>query len=135
MSNHTQRSIFRNLSPLDHRYFLSNQELFEQLETYISEDGVVRYSLKVEGALLIAHLKRMGMDSPEMVHTVEKVVAEIEPEEVYREEEKTNHNIRALVNVMKKKLPEELSPYVHLGATSVDMMDTSSALRYRDVTL
>jgi adenylosuccinate lyase len=135
MSNHTQRSIFRNLSPLDHRYFLSNRELFEQLETYISEDGVVRYTLKVEGALLIAHLKRMGMDSPEIVNTVERVVAEIEPEEVYREEEKTNHNIRALVNVMKEKLPEELSPYVHLGATSVDMMDTSSALRYRDVTL
>jgi adenylosuccinate lyase len=135
MLKETNRSIFRNLSPLDHRYLLSNRELFEELEEFISEDGTVKYTLKVEGALLIAHLKRLGLDSAENVETVLRTVEEIEPEEVYREEEKTNHNIRALVNVMKARLPEELSPYVHLGATSVDMMDSSAALRYRDVTL
>ena len=49
--------------------------------------------------------------------------------EVYAEEEKTRHNIRALVNVLKRKLPEELAPLAHLGATSADILD--SALAYR----
>ncbi|MBT3275979.1 MAG: adenylosuccinate lyase, partial [Spirochaetales bacterium] len=52
--------------------------------------------------------------------------------EVYSEEEKTQHNIRALVNVMKSKISDELKPYVHLGATSVDILDTAFALRIRD---
>ncbi|MDC7126701.1 MAG: lyase family protein, partial [Spirochaetales bacterium] len=58
---------------------------------------------------------------------------EISPEEVYAEEEKTQHNIRALVNVMKKKVPDELKPFIHLGATSVDILDTASSMKYRDV--
>lgn len=134
MSKDSYRSIFKNISPLDHRYYLSNKELFEALEDYISEDGAVRYLLQVEGALLIAHLRRLNLATQENIELVEKVVREVEPEEVYLEEEKTNHNIRALVNVMKRRLPEALSPYVHLGATSVDVMDTSASLRYRDVT-
>jgi len=38
------------------------------------------------------------------------------------------------VNVIKRKLPDELKPYVHLGATSVDILDTANAMRLRDVT-
>jgi len=130
----TSRSIFRNLSPLDHRYYLSNTELFEKLEDYISEDGAVRYAVRVEGALLSAHLQRLGMGTPENLQAVATAVKQVEPEAVYLEEEKTNHNVRALVNVMKRMLPQEISPYVHLGATSVDVLDTAASLRYRDVT-
>jgi len=134
MSKNTYRSIFKNLSPLDHRYYLSNRELFDRLEEYISEDGAVKYCLQVEGALLAAHLKRLNLGTPENLNIIDTVVREVEPEEVYEEEDKTHHNIRALVNVMKRRLPEEMSPYVHLGATSVDILDTASSLRYRDVT-
>jgi adenylosuccinate lyase len=134
MSKQTERSIFRNLSPLDHRYYLSNSELFEKLESYISEDGAVRYALRVEGALLSAHLKRLGLVTPQNLQAVETAVQSVEPGAVYLEEEQTRHNVRALVNVMKRALPEELSPYVHLGATSVDVLDTAASLRYRDVT-
>ena len=134
MAKNTYRSIFRNISPLDHRYYLSNHALFEQFEEYISEDGAVKYCLQVEGALLAAHLKRNKLGSPENLAEIERVSRETEPEEVYAEEEITHHNIRALVNVMKRKLPAGMSPYVHLGATSVDILDTSASLRYRDVT-
>ncbi|MDY7029583.1 MAG: lyase family protein, partial [Spirochaetota bacterium] len=133
MAKNTYRSIFRNISPLDHRYYLSNVELFEELEEYISEDGAVKYCLRVEGALLAAHLRRKNLGSPENLAAIGDAVDGIEPQEVYEEEEKTHHNIRALVNVMKRKLPEEMRPYVHLGATSVDILDTSASLRYRDV--
>jgi len=135
MSEYTYRSIFKNLSPLDHRYYLSNRELFERLEVFLSEDGNVRYGLKLEVALLRAHLQRLGLLDAATDSKLDTLAEEVEPEEVYQEEEQTKHNIRALVNVMKRKLPPELSPYVHLGATSVDIMDSSAALRYRDVSL
>ncbi len=129
-----QRSIFANLSPLDHRYSLSDPQLFQQLSTCLSEDATVRYCLRVELALLQTLLSRLGSSTagqgPD--HRLEGVVNDISPQEVYEEEEKTHHNIRALVNVMKRHLPAETRPYVHLGATSADILDTASALRYRD---
>ncbi|HUX12716.1 MAG TPA: lyase family protein, partial [Spirochaetia bacterium] len=57
--------------------------------------------------------------------------AAITPTEVYAEEEKTQHNVRALVNVMKRKVPDNIRHFVHLGATSVDILDTAAALRVR----
>jgi adenylosuccinate lyase len=68
------------------------------------------------------------------VRDLDRLIDDISPREVYEEEERTHHNIRALVNVMKRHLPEAVWPFVHLGATSADILDTSSALRYRDVT-
>ena len=56
----------------------------------------------------------------------------ITPDEVYEEEAKTHHNVRAVVNVMKRKVPREIAPLVHLGATSVDMLDTAASIRYRN---
>jgi adenylosuccinate lyase len=59
----------------------------------------------------------------------------VDPAEVYAEEEKTRHNIRALVNVLKKKVPRDIAPLVHLGATSVDILDTALSCRIRGLTL
>jgi adenylosuccinate lyase len=129
------RSIFANLSPLDHRYSLSDPELFERLSTYLSEDAAVRYCLRVEQALLKTLLVRLGRAATggEQDSLIDAAAGAISPAEVYAEEEKTRHNIRALVNVMKRHLPADIRPYAHLGATSADIQDTASALRYRDV--
>ncbi|MCG8453091.1 MAG: adenylosuccinate lyase, partial [Spirochaetales bacterium] len=56
----------------------------------------------------------------------------VQPDDVAAEEEITRHNIRALVNVIQRHLPPELAPFVHLGATSVDILDTAMAMRIRD---
>lgn len=127
-----ERGIYRNLSPLDHRYLLSNREAFERLSDYLSEEGNVRYCARVEAALLAEYVERFLAGKPELAEKVAVLADSIPAEEVYREEEKTQHNIRALVNVIKRKLPEELHPYVHLGATSVDILDTATAMRMRD---
>jgi adenylosuccinate lyase len=126
------RSIFANLSPLDHRYSLSDPRLFERLSSFLSEDATVRYCLRAELALLKTLLSRVG-DTP-VTADLDKVIEAVSPQEVYDEEEKTHHNIRALVNVMKRHLPQAVRHFVHLGATSADILDTASALRYRDVT-
>ncbi|MDR1932427.1 MAG: adenylosuccinate lyase [Spirochaetales bacterium] len=125
--NQTNRSVYRNISPLDHRYYLSNREAFDELAGYLSEDAGIRYLLRVEMALLKTHLAyRDGQVSlPDIENTVS-------PDEVYAEEEKTQHNIRALVNVMKRNLPENLRNLVHAGATSADILDTANSLRIRE---
>ncbi len=121
------RSIFANLSPLDHRYSLSDPELFERLSSCLSEEAAVRSCLRVELVLLKTLLADRKIDS-----LIDEASSTITPAEVYAEEEKTHHNIRALVNVMKRHLPAEARAFVHLGATSADILDTASALRYRE---
>lgn len=129
------RDIFRNLSPLDHRYWEANEAVFEALADRLSEEAQVRAQARVEIALLETHLEARGRADPGLFARLEAVVASIDPAEVAAEEEKTRHNVRALVNVLKRQVPADVSPLVHLGATSVDILDTARALSLRDATL
>ncbi|MGE5578321.1 MAG: lyase family protein, partial [Syntrophothermus sp.] len=93
----------------------------------------VRYQLAVEAAL-VEVLARRGICAAQVAQEVRKACREVTPEEVQKEEEKTNHNIRALVNCIQARVSEEARPFVHFTATSFDITDTASALRYKDVT-
>lgn len=133
-----ERSIFANLSPLDHRYYASYPKLYEKLADYFSEDAYIKYELRVEAALTRV-LARRGVCSLEVGEEVTSACSKVTPEEVYVEEEKTKHNIRALVNCIQRQVSEAAKPFVHFSATSVDIMDTATALRFmeanRDVVL
>jgi adenylosuccinate lyase len=128
------RSIYQNISPLDHRYSLSEPELFGQLSAILGEEASITYCVRVEVALLKVLLRRVHGKgaSAELLARIDEAAAAVAPDEVYREEAKTQHNVRALVNVLKRHLPEDVRPLVHLGATSADILDTASCLRYRD---
>jgi len=126
------RDIFDNLSPLDHRYWEANRELFDALSEKLSDRASVRACVRAEIALLKAHLSVRGTASPERFQQLDALTSAVDPEEVSREEEKTRHNIRALVNVLQRKLPADLAPLVHLGATSVDILDTARAIQLRE---
>lgn len=128
------RNIFQNLSCLDHRYSLSEKEVFGKLSQYISEEAAVRSYAKAEAALIKAHLSVRGQLTSEIEKKLDEVAENIDPQEVNDEEEKTQHNIRALVNVLKRKVDEDIAPLIHLGATSVDILDTALSMRMRDVT-
>jgi len=125
------RSIFKNISPIDHRYSVSEQEVYNSLVPWISEEASIDACVKAEIALVCAHLKIRGKMTDALRAELDKY--NVDPEEVYIEEEKTHHNIRALVNVLKRKMPEDLSALVHLGATSVDILDTSLSWRMAGV--
>jgi adenylosuccinate lyase len=127
------RNIFENLSAIDHRYSLSESAVFNGLSQYISEEAAIRSYAKAETALVKAHLSVRGKLTGEIEKQLDIVADTIDPEVVYKEEEKTQHNIRALVNVMKTMVSEDLAPLIHLGATSVDILDTSLSMRMRDV--
>lgn len=125
--------VFANISPLDHRYQVSDPELAAELRRYLSEDAFVRFQLEVEVALTEA-LAARGVCSPEVAAAVRQAAAQVSPAEVYERERQTRHNVRALVNAIRDRLPEEARPYVHFTATSMDIMDTARALQYRAVT-
>ncbi|MGN0728098.1 lyase family protein [Treponema sp.] len=128
------RNIFENISCIDHRYSLSEASVFSGLSKYISEEASIRSCALCEAALVKSHLKLRNSLTDETAALLDRIAAEIDPAEVYAEEEKTRHNIRALVNVMKTKAPADIGPLVHLGATSVDILDTALSCRMRDVT-
>lgn len=127
------RNIFLNLSPLDHRYYASNQSLFNELSDFFSENAYIRYELKVEAALARVLAKR-GLCSQAIADEITKACSQVEPEEVYLEEEITKHNIRALVNCIQRRVSDEAKPFVHFTATSVDIMDTATAMRFKEAT-
>lgn len=129
-----QHSIFDNISPLDHRYYQSNKALFTSLRKYLSESASVRYCARVEAALVKTHCKLQEILDDELADALDASAEELDPREVYAEEEKTQHNIRALVNVMKTKVPARVAHLVHMGATSVDILDSANAMKMRDVT-
>jgi adenylosuccinate lyase len=125
------RVIFQNISPLDHRYSISEAPLYRALVPWLSEEAAVSSHVKAEIALVLAHLRVRGTLRPGLRETLERIAGELRPAEVYAEEEKTRHNIRALVNVLKRRMPPELSALVHLGATSADILDTGLSWRVR----
>ena len=126
------RNIFLNISPLDHRYSLSESTVYDTLSCYISEQAAVISCARAEIALVKAHLSVRGELTASLEQKLDAVADTIDPSLVYAEEEKTKHNIRALVNVLKTMGPEEVAPLVHLGATSVDILDTALSVRVRD---
>lgn len=128
------RSIFLNISPIDHRYSLSEASVYDSLASFISEQASVVSCAKAEIALIKAHLSVRNQLTDELEKELDTIAWTIDPAVVYEEEEKTKHNIRALVNVLKTMVPEQVAPLVHLGATSVDILDTALSVRVRDCT-
>ena len=126
------RNIFQNISPIDHRYSISESDVYQLLIPWISEEASIAACVKAEIALVLAHLTVRGKMTDAIRAELRKCA--LDPAEVYREEEKTGHNIRALVNILKRKVPVETAPLVHLGATSVDILDTSLSWRISGVT-
>lgn len=125
--------LFTNLSPLDHRYYLSNQDLAKALREYLSEEAVIKSQALAELALVKA-LNKAGLCSLQVVAEVSEAVNKITPAKVYEEEEKTKHNIRALVNCLREDVSDQAKPWIHFTATSVDIMDSASSYRYKAVT-
>lgn len=129
-----KREIFANLSPLDHRYSVDEDKLWDELAQYLSEEAGIRYLLKVEAALAKA-LAALQVAPAEAAAEIAEACGQVTPEEVVNEEAKTRHNIRALVNCIQAKVSPQARPWVHFTATSADIMDTANAARFKEFTL
>ena len=120
------RDQFESLSPVDYRYW------DEEVAKYLSENGFTRYKLLVELAL-VKVLSRRGICSEDVVKEVEAACGQVTTAEVYEEEDRIRHDIRALVNCVRAKVSEGAKPYIHMTATSYDIIDPANAARYKEV--
>ena len=125
--------LFEAVSPLDFRYYGATETVMDRLKPYVSESAYVKYQAKVEAAL-VRTLANHGVCSSEIADQVESAVNQVTAEEVYEEQAKIRHNIRSLVNVIRRKITPSARPYVHLFATSADILDTATALRFKELT-
>src|SRR5437868_3190462 len=124
---------FDAASPLDARYYLPDPDFFQKLSPYVSEAAQIRYLARVEGALARV-LARTGVCSQEIAAEISRACETVPPEEVYQEERRIQHNIRALVNCIRNRVSDTAKPFVHLFATSADIVDSARALSLKDVT-
>ncbi len=116
---------FSAYSPTDYRYAV------DELRDYLSEEAFVKYKAKVEAAVASV-FERRGILKSELCAEIVEAASKVTAEEVYEEERHTKHDIRALVNVIRRRVSDEAKPFVHLSATSYDIVATANALRYKD---
>jgi len=126
-------NIFDTISPLDFRYYGRNEKIFQKLQPYLSENAMIKYMVKVEVALTNI-LSEKGICSKKIADEIEKAGKKVTAEEVYVEEDKLKHNVRALVNCIRNKVSDEAKPFIHFTATSHDIMATADALRIKEFT-
>jgi adenylosuccinate lyase len=124
---------FDAASPFDARYYFADPGFFERLQPYVSEGAQVRYLARVEAALA-ATLADFDQCPRPAATEIARAAEVVSAEEVYEEERRIQHNIRALVNCIRNRVSSTARPYVHLFATSADIMDTARALCLADVT-
>jgi adenylosuccinate lyase len=116
---------FSAFSPTDYRYAVN------ELRDYLSEEAFVKYKAKVEAAVARV-FERRGILKKELCDEIVEATSKVKAAKVYEEEKRTKHDIRALVNVIRNKVSDEAKPFVHLSATSYDIVATANALRYKD---
>ncbi len=116
---------FYAIDPLDGRYY------DRDIARYLSESARIAYQAYVEAALAQA-LADEGICSRVIADAIGAAARNVEASDVYKEEQTTKHDIKALVNTIKSQLDDDAKPYVHFGATSYDIVATASALQLRD---
>ena len=113
-----------NVCPLDYRYGR------DEVKSIFSETSKLRYMLAVEYALIKAHAE-FGNVPNECVEIVRDAIEKVKPERVKEIEAMIKHDVMALVKALSENCGE-CGKYIHLGATSNDIIDTATALQMKD---
>ena len=116
-----------HICPLEYRY--GRQEM----ESIFTESSRIRYQMQVEAALAQAHASLKEIPKAD-ADEISRVAAsdEVTIERIKEIEKLTNHDLMAMVKAMTEKCKGDAGKYVHLGATSNDIVDTATALQIRD---
>ena len=118
---------------LDHRYYGRDPEAAARMAPYLSEDGFVQAMLKVEVALAEG-LAARGVCDGSVAEEVRRAAASLRPADVHAEQARIRHPVMSLVNCLKRAVSESARPFVHLTATTNDIVCSADALRYREFT-
>ena len=125
-------NVYDLVSPMDFRYYAADPTLFNRLRPYVSETGFFDYQRRVETVLILA-FRELGWCSSKQAEEILRAFDSVTAAEVYDEEKRTGHVVRALVNCVARRVSAEAGNYVHLFLTSNDTTDTASSLRFQEV--
>ncbi|MEM3513648.1 MAG: lyase family protein, partial [Thermoplasmata archaeon] len=110
------------ICPIDYRYGR------EEMKRIFEENSRLEYMLRVEGALALVQAE-FGNIPAEMAEKINEMATQehVKMERVKEIENQIKHDVMALVKALSE-VSEEAGKYVHLGATSNDIIDTANAL-------
>ena len=115
-----------NVCPLDYRYGR------EGMKAVFSEESRIQYQMNVEAALARAHAS-LGTISKADADEISRVASldVVSVDRIKEIEKETRHDLMAMVKAMTEKCSGDAGKYVHLGATSNDIVDTATALQLK----
>ena len=113
------------ICPLDYRYGRN------EMKSVFSEESRLRSQLLVEAALARAHaaVGNIPAESADEI-TAKANLDHVSLERVKEIEAETKHDIMAMVKALSDQCGDA-GKYVHLGATSNDIVDTAAALEIK----
>ena len=116
-----------NLCPLDYRYGRA------EMKSIFFEESRIQYQMDVEAALARAHAS-LGTIPSAAADEITRIASLefVSVNRVKEIEKDTRHDVMALVKAMTEQCAGDAGRYVHLGATSNDIVDTATALQIRD---
>lgn len=113
------------LCPLDFRYGR------DKMRSLFSEDHRIDLQMKVEAALARAHAKAGNIPRTAAREISSQASIDIVTRKRVSEiEEETRHDVMAMVKALSERCGDA-GRYVHLGATSNDIVDTTTALQLK----
>ncbi len=111
--------------PLDYRYGR------EELKDIFSEKQKLQFLLDVEAALARAHAKVGNITKKDADEITKKANTEyVKVERVKEIERETKHDIMSVTRALAEKCSGDAGKYIHLGATSYDIVDTANGLQF-----
>jgi len=115
--------------PLDFRYGR------KEIKKVFGETSKLQYLLDVEAALARAHVA-VGNISKKAADEISKKasVKYVTVKRVNEIEKETRHDIMAVTKALSEVCSGDAGKYVHLGATSYDIVDTANALQFAHAT-
>ncbi|MEM2268670.1 MAG: adenylosuccinate lyase, partial [Thermoplasmata archaeon] len=112
------------ICPLEFRYGR------DSTRSIFTEENRLKKMLKVEEALAYAHYKT-GKINFKDYENIKNACNKVKIERVKEIEKETKHDVMAMVKAISE-LAGESGKYVHLGATSNDIIDTAVALQLKE---
>ncbi len=128
-----------SISPIDGRY----KNNVSELGVYFSEQALMRHRVMVEVKYLLALVKHKSFQktrplNKKTVRSLESLYVDFTEKDfkqIKKIEEKTNHDVNAVVVFISEKLKnldrKDLVPLVHFGLTSEDINNTAYSLMTR----
>jgi adenylosuccinate lyase len=116
----------KSVCPLDFRYG------HPSMKGIFSDENKLRCLLQVEAALARAHAK-LGTIPKAAAKEISRKATDgsVKPARVAKIEDQIKHDIMAVVKALTEQCSPKAGKYVHLGATSNDIIDTATAIQIK----